>query len=163
MSTKLINTEVTLHVNGSKIRANPTENLNLLGLLRHELKLTGTKPGCASGHCGACTVLVDGNAMQACQLNLAALENNHVETIEHIVQTPLGQDIVAVLMRYSAAQCGYCLPGIVVSAYAEMHLAEKPDPVRALERNLCRCGTHSRILTALQELFDVAETNTSDS
>jgi len=91
--------------------------------------------------------------MQSCQLSVAAADKSKVETIENIVQTPLGNQIATALMRHDAAQCGYCLPGIVVSAYAEILTATRPDPVNALQRNLCRCGTHSRILTALKEVM----------
>ena len=153
MNDKQKTAEATLTVNGSLVHTDATSHSNLLGFLRTELRLTGTKTGCESGNCGACTVLVDGTAMQSCQLSVAAADKSKVETIENIVQTPLGNQIATALMRHDAAQCGYCLPGIVVSAYAEILTATRPDPVNALQRNLCRCGTHSRILTALKEVM----------
>lgn len=147
------NAEIALMVNGTQVRTDPTRHSNLLGFIRNEMQLTGTKAGCASGNCGACTVLIDDNAMQSCQVSLTAVEKSHVETIENIVQTPLGNQIANALIGHDAAQCGYCLPGIVVAAYAELLTSATPDPVHALQRNLCRCGTHSRILTALKEVM----------
>lgn len=158
MSSNPKSAEIKLLVNGSNVHPVRTSHTNLLAFLRSELKLTGTKTGCATGNCGACTVLIDDNAMQSCQVSLTAADNSNVQTIESIVQTPLGKQIVAALARYDAAQCGYCLPGIVVAAYAEMQSVDTPDPVHALDRNLCRCGTHSRILTALREVMAVKST-----
>jgi len=154
MSNKDELKSITLVINAQEIRVKPTDNTNLMFFLRHRLRLSGTKEGCATGNCGACTVLVDNNAMQSCQLSLEAVAQQNITTIEHIISTPLGKQICESLSRYDAAQCGYCLPGIVVSAYAELTNATKPNVVSALERNLCRCGTHSRILNALRAVID---------
>lgn len=151
---KQSDTQSTLLVNGSNVRVGENLQSTLLSFLRNELQLTGTKSGCANGNCGACTVLIDNIAIQSCQVSVAAVMESNVQTIEHIIQTPLGNRIATALIQHDAAQCGYCLPGIVVAAYTEQLTAETPDPVRALQSNLCRCGTHARILRALNEAMN---------
>jgi len=144
---------IAVIVNEQERSANPKEHSNVMFYLRNELQLTGTKEGCALGNCGACTVLVDNIAVQSCQLSVGAVAKQDITTVEHIVDTPLGKQIVEALAHHDAAQCGYCLPGIVVSAYAELLNAGNPNAIDALERNLCRCGTHSRILKALTDVI----------
>lgn len=157
MNKQINSKAVTLTVNGTSLQADPKSHSSLLTFLRNELKLTGSKSGCGAGNCGACSVLVDSIAVQSCQPGLSAIADSNIQTIESIIQTPLGKQITAALTRYDAAQCGYCLPGIVVAAFAEIQNAESPEPVRALQRNLCRCGTHTRILKALQEVIAAAD------
>jgi len=153
MSREVKSSEISLVINGNEVWVNPQNHSSLLAFLRSELTLNGTKQGCATGNCGACSVLIDGVAMQACQVSLRSIENSTVETIENIALTPVGKQITNEMTRCDAAQCGYCLPGIVVAAYAEVLNATEPDPVHALQHNLCRCGTHSRILNALHNIM----------
>lgn len=153
MSNDQTSMDITLDVNGGPRHVNPKSHSSLLGYLRTELRLTGTKQGCAMGNCGACTVLIDDTATQACQVTLSSVAGSEVKTVEDIVQSTLGKQITETLTRYDAAQCGYCLPGIVVAAYAEILNTKKPNAIDALQRNLCRCGTHARILNALQEVI----------
>ncbi len=150
-------TNSTTVVNDRRVLVESDTKSTLLTYLRNSLRLTGTKAGCATGNCGACTVLIDGAAVQSCQISLHALDKNNVQTIEHIVKTPLGNRIATALTQHDAAQCGYCLPGIVVSTYAAMLSTESPDPMQALQRNLCRCGSHSRILSALEEVMQATD------
>lgn len=144
---------ITVFVNEQEQQVNPKEHQSLMFFLRNELRLSGTKEGCSTGNCGACTVLVDSVAMQSCQLTVGSTEQQKITTIEHIVNTTIGKQICEALAQHDAAQCGYCLPGIVVSAYAELTNAKNPNAINALERNLCRCGTHTRILKALREVI----------
>jgi len=152
---------ISFVINGNAIRADANNHSSLLAFLRSELHLTGSKQGCATGNCGACNVLVDGIATQSCQVSLTSVEQVNIDTIENIVQTPLGRRIANALTQQDAAQCGYCLPGIVVAAYSEILNAEAPNPVNALERNLCRCGTHSRILSTLKDIMTMQHDNGS--
>lgn len=154
MSDRQNSKDVFITVNGTKVCVDPKTHTNLLAFLRNELQLTGSKHGCATGNCGSCTVIIDGLAMQSCQASLASVDQSTVETIENIVHSSLGKRITDALTKHDAAQCGYCLPGIVVAACAEVLTAETPDPVHALQRNLCRCGTNSRILNALKDVMD---------
>lgn len=137
-------------VNGRVHDVQPRPGQTLLSFLRTGLGLTGTKQGCESGSCGACTVVLDGVAVQSCQLSLRAAEGAEVETIEGLTETPDGAAVTQALIAAQAAQCGYCLPGIVANAVAEVRQSgPQADMRRALARNLCRCGTQHRILTAL--------------
>jgi aerobic-type carbon monoxide dehydrogenase small subunit (CoxS/CutS family) len=142
---------VRIMVNGQHREAHSRPGLTLLRFLRGELGLTGTRQGCESGNCGACTVLLDGVAVQSCQLTLAAAEGAEVQTIEALRATPDGGEVAKALTRTRAAQCGYCLPGIVASAVASLRAdGAQADLRAALERNICRCGTQHRILSALE-------------
>ena len=153
MSNDLETKTVSLHVNGQEQTVDPKTHSSLLAYLRSELRLSGTKQGCGTGNCGACSVLVDEQAVQSCQLSVAAAAGTDVKTIDGILGTPLGNQISNTLIQYDAAQCGYCLPGIVIATYAELRHADSPDAVKALQRNLCRCGTHTRILAAVTALI----------
>jgi nicotinate dehydrogenase subunit A len=145
---------MSLTVNGRNCGVNRKAHSSLLEFIRGDMKLTGTKIGCAMGDCGACTVIVDGSALQSCQLKLSSVFGSEVETVEAVVQTSLGGQIADALTQHDAAQCGYCLPGIVVAAYIGFMKAETPDIRDMLASNICRCGTHLRILRALQEVKD---------
>ena len=153
MNEQLESKTVSLSVNGQVHTVVPKKHSSLLAYLRNELQLTGTKQGCETGNCGACTVLVNEYAEQSCQLSLAAAEGLDIKTLDGIIETPLGKQITDTLIHYDAAQCGYCLPGIVIATYDEVSNADKPDALNALQRNLCRCGTHTRILKALREII----------
>lgn len=141
-------------VNGKPRRVTGDGTSPLLLALRNDLDLKGTRQGCASGHCGACTVLIDGRATQSCITPLEALQGCHVETIEGARTGNSGRELLAAFMKHQAGQCGYCLPGILVEANAL--LARNPAPDRAaiaiaLDGHLCRCGAHNRILDAIGE------------
>jgi|SRR6056297_1872487 aerobic-type carbon monoxide dehydrogenase small subunit (CoxS/CutS family) len=146
---------VTLTVNGQTCSALPEPGMSLLLYLRNGLGLTGAKIGCGTGNCGACTVLLDGVATQACQVTLAAAQGARVQTIEAVAADGAGARVAAALVAHGAAQCGYCLPGIVVSATAALDRdGAETDLAAALSRNLCRCGTQHRILGALEQVRD---------
>jgi len=141
-----------LRVNGieRQVRAEPATPL--LYILRNDLGLKGTRFGCGEGHCGACTVLVDGKPLQSCDTPLWSAAGHEITTVEGLSQGGALHPLQQAFIAEQAAQCGYCINGIVMSAAAL--LERNPDPneaeiVAALERNLCRCGTHVRILRAI--------------
>jgi nicotinate dehydrogenase subunit A len=123
----------------------------LLYVLRNGLSLTGAKYGCGLGQCGACTVIVDGEAMRSCQLPVAAVAGRKVTTIEGLGTPERPHPVQAAFIQEQAAQCGYCANGMVMTTAALLEKTAKPslDEIKdALEGNLCRCGTHHRILRA---------------
>jgi nicotinate dehydrogenase subunit A len=128
-------------------------NEPLLYVLRNSLGLTGAKFGCGLGQCGACMVLVDGEAMPACMLPVATAAGKKIVTIEGLGSPDKPHPVQAAFITEQAAQCGYCTAGMVVSAAAL--LAKKPaatmqDAKDALAGNLCRCGSHQRVLRAIE-------------
>ncbi|HEV3241310.1 MAG TPA: (2Fe-2S)-binding protein [Casimicrobiaceae bacterium] len=144
---------LNLHVNGetrSVAVRDPDEPL--LYVLRNSLSLTGAKFGCGLGQCGACTVLVDGDAVRSCMLPVSRVGDRKVTTIEGLGTPEKPHPLQAAFVAEQAAQCGYCVAGMVMSGAAL--LARKPqltreDAQQALAGNLCRCGTQPRILRAL--------------
>jgi len=129
----------------------------LVYLLRNDLGLAGTRFGCGAGHCGSCTVLVDGRAVQSCDTPAWSVEGRDVTTIEGLAAQK--HPLIEAFIGEQAMQCGYCINGIVMSA-ADL-LARTPDPsegqiAEALERNLCRCGTHVRIVRAIRRAAKAA-------
>ena len=125
----------------------------LLWVLRSDLGMTGTKFGCGEALCGACTVIVNNQAVRSCVTPAGAVEGKQVLTIEGIGQNGL-HAVQQAFLSHHAFQCGYCTPGMIVSAYAL--LLKTPHPTREqivkhMEDNLCRCGAHGRIIEAIQE------------
>jgi|SRR5580765_6455285 aerobic-type carbon monoxide dehydrogenase small subunit (CoxS/CutS family) len=138
-----------LRVNGELHDVEPAVGRTLAETLRNDLGLTGTKVACAEGHCGACTVLVDGEAHLSCITLVHTVESREVTTIEGLRDHPL----VDAFVRTDALQCGFCTPGQIVSASALV--ASNPEPTsdeirHAMAGNLCRCGTYLRIEEAIQ-------------
>lgn len=140
---------IAIEVNGERHSVAAEPETPLLYVLRNHLGLMGTRFGCGSGQCGACFVLVDGRAMASCDMPLSLAVNRKITTIEglngeHPVQTALE--------RHQAAQCGYCMSGIVMSAVALLANEKSPSEERiraALDKNLCRCGSHNRVVRAI--------------
>ena len=145
--------KLNFSLNGKKTSVSADPDKPLLYVLRGELGLTGTRFGCGTGMCGACTIIMDGKAVQSCDMPVGVVDGKDVETIESLATDYEAQPIVAALLELQAGQCGYCLPGIVMTAKAL--LDSTPDPDRAsiaaaLDGNLCRCGAHHRILDAIE-------------
>jgi nicotinate dehydrogenase subunit A len=141
-----------LRVNGAERTVDADPATPLLSVLRGPLGLTGTHFGCGSDQCGACNVLVDGHAVASCATPLWAAAGKDVVTIEGLGTPDRPHPLQRAFIAEQAAQCGYCLSGILISAAAL--LGRNPDPgeaeVRAaLDRNLCRCGAHNRIVRAV--------------
>jgi nicotinate dehydrogenase subunit A len=148
---------IEIHVNGSPRRVEAAPETPLLYVLRNELKLKGTRFGCGLGQCGACTVIVDGKAVQSCDMPVSSVAGKQVTTIEALSEGGRLHPLQQAFIDEQAAQCGYCASGIIMSAKAllDVHPRASDEQVRgALAGNLCRCGTHSRILRAIRRVVD---------
>jgi nicotinate dehydrogenase subunit A len=141
----------TLRVNGTSATLRAAPDTPLLYLLRNDLALKGAKFGCGLGLCGACTVLVDGQPAKSCDVPLWSVAGKDVVTIEGAHQ-PEVQALQEAFLAEQAAQCGYCSTGMIMAAAALLKRQPRPtraDIDQALDRNLCRCGSHVRILRAI--------------
>jgi len=144
---------ITLTVNGAPQTVAAEPETPLLYILRNDLKLKGAKFGCGLGQCGACMVLVDGHNVASCDLPLWSVAGKSVTTIEGLGSVKTQHALQRAFITEQAAQCGYCMSGVIISAAAL--LARNADPSEeqikeALARNLCRCGTHTRMIKAVQ-------------
>jgi nicotinate dehydrogenase subunit A len=143
---------MTLKVNGQEHRIEADADTPLLYVLREELKLNAAKFGCGLGQCGSCTVMVDGKPVLSCVTPLLLLEGKQVTTLEGLGTIEHPAPIQRAFMDEQAAQCGYCIPGMMMRAQALLQDNSRPSDAEiraALEPNLCRCGTHMRILRAV--------------
>ncbi|HZM87038.1 MAG TPA: (2Fe-2S)-binding protein [Blastocatellia bacterium] len=143
-----------LHVNGSKLRIDADADRSLLSVLRDDLDLTGSKYGCGEGQCGACTVLIDGQATRSCVTKLGATAGKKVITIEGIEKNGRLHPLQEAFLEADALQCGYCTPGMIMSSVALLSKTPTPSDqeiVRSMEGNVCRCGTYPRIVTAIRK------------
>ncbi len=139
-------------VNGIAHDVMCSENAALITLLREELHLTGTKEGCGAGECGACTVIFNGDAVNACMVMAMEAENAEIFTIESEVQGGELSDLQKSFLEHNAFQCGFCTPGMVMSARALLNKNPHPtkeEIIEALEGNLCRCTGYETILKAV--------------
>jgi nicotinate dehydrogenase subunit A len=143
-----------LHVNGSDRPTDADPARSLLSVLRDDLGLTGAKYGCGEGRCGACTVLVDGRAVRSCNMRVEAAAGKKLRTVEGLAEGEKLHALQVAFLAADAMQCGYCTPGMIMSALAL--LSENPEPtrddiVRGMNGNVCRCGTYARIITAVEK------------
>jgi nicotinate dehydrogenase subunit A len=144
-----------LNVNGATREVPADPETPLLYVLRNDLKLKGARYGCGLGQCGACTVIVDGKAVQSCDVPVSAVVGKSITTIEGIGTPDAPHPLQRAFIGEQAAQCGYCLSGIIMSAKALLDRNPSPaeaDIREALQGNLCRCGTHTRILRAIRSV-----------
>jgi len=154
---------MTLKVNGHDHQIDAAPDTPLLYVLRDDLKLNAAKFGCGLGQCGACTVMVDGRAVLSCVTPILLLEGKQVTTLEGLGTIEAPAPIQRAFMEEQAAQCGYCIAGMMMRAQALLQKNPRPtdEQIRAeLAPNLCRCGTHMRILRAVHRaarLMDSAE------
>jgi len=144
----------TLTVNGIRHTLDLDPSTPLLYALRNQLELNGAKFGCGLGQCGACTVLLDDQPVFGCLTPMAACEGRRVRTIESLGDADDPGPLQAAFIKHQAAQCGYCIAGMVMRAQAL--LEQNPQPTETqirehMEPNLCRCGTHMRIIAAIRE------------
>jgi len=144
---------ITIHVNGSSHAVAAEPETPLLYVLRNDLKLKGARFGCGLGQCGACTVLVDGRPVPSCDFPLSAAAGKSVTTVEGLAADGKLHPLQQAFIAEQAAQCGYCITGIIMAAKALLDVNPRPsdaDIRTALKGNLCRCGTHQRILKAIR-------------
>jgi carbon-monoxide dehydrogenase small subunit len=144
-----------MKVNGKPVEVNVNPTWTLLKVLREELKLTGTKKGCEQGDCGACTILLDGKAVNACLVLAMQADGKSIETIEGLGTPENLHPLQKSFIKHGAVQCGFCTPGMLISAKAL--LAENPHPTvgeikRGISGNLCRCTGYVKIIKAVQEV-----------
>jgi carbon-monoxide dehydrogenase small subunit len=148
--------EETLHfkLNGEPIAFTGDSDRMLLWILRNDENLTGTKYGCGEGYCGACTVLVNNEAMRSCQTPLKDVRGKEVVTIEGLANNGKLHPLQKAFMEHDALQCGYCTSGMIMSAYSLLQKNHRPSEleiIQEMDDNLCRCGAHNRIIRAIQK------------
>lgn len=144
---------VTLQVNGSEHRIDADPATPLLYVLRDHLTLNGAKYGCGLGQCGACAVLVDNKAVFSCLIPIAALQGRRITTLEGLGTLENPGPMQRAFIEEQAAQCGFCIPGMIMRAQALLHANGSPTEAQIREHmrpHLCRCGTHMRILAAVR-------------
>jgi aerobic-type carbon monoxide dehydrogenase small subunit (CoxS/CutS family) len=145
--------EFTLNVNGGQIRVEGFAEESLLFALRNRLNLTGTKFGCGEGQCGACTVLLNGRATRSCLTPLSAATGAKIVTIEGLERHEVLTPVQEAFLEEGAFQCGYCTPGMIMSATALLNAIPHPtdaEIVQHMNGNVCRCGTYPRIFAAIR-------------
>lgn len=145
--------EFVLNVNGAHQRVNAPPEETLLSVLRNRLNLTGTKYGCGEGQCGACTVLLDGRAVRSCMVSAASAINKQITTIEGLETNGKLTPVQQAFLDEGAFQCGYCTSGMILGATSLLHQKSNPTEEQitaAMEGNICRCGSHPRILDAIK-------------
>jgi aerobic-type carbon monoxide dehydrogenase small subunit (CoxS/CutS family) len=145
---------IQFKLNGRTVSLSVETELMLLAVLRYDLGLTGSKYGCGEGFCGACTVLVNNEAVRSCQYPVKDVREKEVVTIEGLARDGKLHPLQEAFVRHDALQCGYCTSGMIMNAYGL--LLKNPRPTRqqiidGMEGNLCRCGAYARIIEAIQD------------
>lgn len=144
---------IQFNLNGKAVNIQLDSDRMLLWVLRTDFGLTGTKYGCGESYCGACTVLLDGEAVRSCQTSMREVQNKAVVTIEGLAADGTLHPMQKAFMENDALQCGYCTPGMIMNAIALVRKKPdltEPEILEGMEQNLCRCGAHKRIVTAVQ-------------
>lgn len=145
---------ISLNVNGKDVQLDVLQDTPLLYALRNDLGLNGPKFGCGLAQCGACTVLVDGSPVRSCVMPVAAVIGRRITTLEGLGTRAKPHPLQAAFIENQAMQCGYCSNGMMMSAAALLEKNSDPSEMQirtALSGNLCRCGTHGRIIKAITE------------
>jgi isoquinoline 1-oxidoreductase alpha subunit len=143
-----------LNINDRVYKTNAADEESLLGVLRDDLDLTGSKYGCGEGACGACTVLINGTATRSCITKIGSLKGKKIVTIEGLEKNGKLHRVQEACLKVDVFQCSYCAPGMIMSAVALLDRNAKPreNEIRtAMQGNVCRCGTHTRIVDAIVE------------
>mgnify|MGYP001818717645 FL=1 len=140
-------------LNSKPVDIEVDDERSLLWVLRTELNLTGTKFGCGEGVCGACTVLVDDQAIPSCQITVGYASGREIITIEGLEENGQLHPIQKAFIKHDALQCGFCTPGMILKAYSLLvsnHQPTRDQIISEMDENLCRCGAHVRIIQAIQ-------------
>ena len=145
--------EIQFKLNGKPVKLTVDSERKLLWVLRIDLGLTGTKYGCGESFCGACTVLINQEAVRSCQTAVKEIQGKEVVTIEGLAINNKLHPLQKAFTEHDAMQCGYCTPGMILNAYS--FLRKNPNPsekeiIESMNDNLCRCGAHNRIIKAIQ-------------
>lgn len=146
---------ISFTLNGEPRRLTVDEERPLLWVLRTDLELTGTKFGCGQGFCGACTVIVGNRAVRACRVQVETIDGRDVRTIEGLGRPDSLHPLQTAFITHQAFQCGFCTSGMLMAAFSLLRNVPHPttgDIVEHLDRNLCRCGAHARIVAAVAEV-----------
>jgi carbon-monoxide dehydrogenase small subunit len=154
--------KVSFMLNGKKMEIDTSPNISLLDTLRTELGVTSVKKGCELGECGACTLLIDGLPVTSCLILTPQVEGKHVTTLEGLEKNSLMIDLREAFIENGAVQCGYCTPGMLISAYALLRDNPRPsdlDVKMGIEGNICRCTGFTKIIDAI---LDAAERITNE-
>jgi nicotinate dehydrogenase subunit A len=149
---------MTLAVNGQPRNVEASPETPLIYILRNDFELNGPKFGCGLGECGACAVLVDGRSIRSCTTAVATVEGREITTLEGLGTTANPHPVQRAFIEMQAAQCGYCLNGMIIAAAGLLRQNLAPDETtirRALAHHLCRCGTHVEILAAVRRAAEL--------
>jgi len=144
----------SLNVNGKRMAVDVDSTVSLLSVLRDDLDLTGSKYGCGEGQCGACTVLIDGKAQRSCITRVGSVSGKQITTIEGLAKGEHLHPVQQAFLDEGAMQCAYCTSGMIMSAVALLQKNAEPDEkaiIDFMDGNICRCGTYSRIVRAIQK------------
>lgn len=144
---------IRFQLNGKKTELKTDPKQTLLWVLRNQLGLTGTKYGCGTGFCGACTVIIDNEAVRSCTLPVGEVAGKKVVTIEGLAKGGKLHPVQQAFVDHDALQCGFCTPGMIMNATALLMKNPKPtrqEIIQGMEDNLCRCGAHVRIIKAIE-------------
>ncbi len=146
---------ITLIINGHEHKVESAPGESLLWVLRNKVGLTGTKYGCGEGQCGACTILVDGRSVRSCLTQADSVANKKITTIEGLSHNSSLHPLQQAFLDEEAFQCGYCTPGMIMSAHSL--LSANPNPteeqiIQQMNGNICRCGTYPKIVAAIQRV-----------
>ncbi len=144
---------IRFRLNGRPVQLTVDSDRALLWVLRTELGLTGTKFGCGQNQCGACTVLVNKEAVRSCHFPVKNARGKDILTIEGLAQNGILHPLQNAFMKYTALQCGYCTSGMILNAYSLLLKNARPKPaeiIEGMEGNLCRCGSYGRIIQAIE-------------
>lgn len=149
---------ITFKLNGKETKISIDPSRILLWVLRTDLQLTGTKYACGEGYCGACTVLINNEAERSCSVTMSEVKGKEITTIEGLAKNGKIHSIQDAFMQHDALQCGFCTPGMILTAYS--FLLKNKDPnyseiIKAMDDNLCRCGAHKRIVEAIQHVAEI--------
>jgi aerobic-type carbon monoxide dehydrogenase small subunit (CoxS/CutS family) len=146
---------ISFKLNGKATRLDVDSDRKLLWVLRTDLGLTGTKFGCGESLCGACTVVVNKEAMRSCQLSIKDVKGKEVTTIEGLTQNGKLHPLQEAFVDHGGLQCGFCTPGMIMNAYALLLKNPKlsrDEIINGMDDNLCRCGSHKRIIQAIESV-----------